>query len=379
MAYKFKLDEPLDKGVRRVASGQLDRVCDALDSLDAKVFVHEARKSLKRVRALLRLIRHALGKGHWRRLNEELRDTGRLLAGDRDRDVRCETLALLAREAGKGLAGALQRVSALEAVRPPEPSLSISVLAPPVTALRQAVERMHLMRQTLAKLAVEIEAKHLEIGLERTHRAGHRALAAAQAGVKEAGANEANAKQNGANRTGAADEQFHELRKVVQLHWRQMQLLAAAWPELFKARITSARGLARDLGLEHDFAALAQWLEQHAAHVSRQDVRLIVSACQQAQTGLRTTALKDAEILFASRPRDFAREAIAYWTTAVAASATKKVKRDVPSPKRALPASGQRRKAAGNNESIAAPGEGGGGEARVRSRTSRKARTAPAG
>ncbi len=379
MAYKLKLDEPLEKGARRVAIEQLERACDAFESLDANAFVHEARKSLKRVRALLRLLRDALRNSQWQELNSELRNIGRLLSRHRDWDVRRDTLALLAKDAGKGLAAALERVTALDtgvrtAAPVSAPVSSHAPDAPPTSALRQAVDRMRAIRHDIAKLDADIDAEHLESGLERTHRAGHRAREAIQANPDSADTTSAN----------ASDEQFHELRKVVQIHWRQMQLLEAAWPELFKARIASARGLARDLGLEHDFSALAQWLEApEAGYIQRPDARVIVSACRRAQADLRSAALREAEILFAGRPRVFASEAIAYWSAAVSACAAKKTKRGVAARNRAAPvpkgASARRPKAAAPMGTGPVIGDGDGGENPVRSKRPRKARTAPAG
>ena len=56
MPYRFKIDEPVEKGFRRIAREQLDV---ALAELAAPQVppkgVHECRKALKRLRALVRL------------------------------------------------------------------------------------------------------------------------------------------------------------------------------------------------------------------------------------------------------------------------------------------------------------------------------------
>jgi CHAD domain-containing protein len=54
--------------------------------------VHEARKSLKRLRALVKISRPALGDARYRRENAEFRQTGRLLSAARDAKVLIETL-----------------------------------------------------------------------------------------------------------------------------------------------------------------------------------------------------------------------------------------------------------------------------------------------
>src|SRR5262245_53924237 len=96
MAYRLKLSESLTRGVRRIALDQLDLAEQRLkDKSDPVAAVHEARKSLKRTRALLRLIRPALGESVYRRENGQLRDAGRLLSASRDRDVMRETVVKL--------------------------------------------------------------------------------------------------------------------------------------------------------------------------------------------------------------------------------------------------------------------------------------------
>jgi hypothetical protein len=58
MPYRFKLSEPFDEGVRRIGLQQIDRAIGELEAaLKAGGQVHATRKTLKRIRALLRLAR----------------------------------------------------------------------------------------------------------------------------------------------------------------------------------------------------------------------------------------------------------------------------------------------------------------------------------
>ena len=59
--------------------------------------VHETRKALKRLRALLVLLRPELGAKRYARENAALRDCGRRLAGARDAEVMLGTLDSLVR------------------------------------------------------------------------------------------------------------------------------------------------------------------------------------------------------------------------------------------------------------------------------------------
>jgi hypothetical protein len=62
---------------------------------DLNPAVHEARKDLKKLRAVLRLVRDDLGDAVYRSENVRFRDAGRMLSGARDAHVRVETLAAL--------------------------------------------------------------------------------------------------------------------------------------------------------------------------------------------------------------------------------------------------------------------------------------------
>src|ERR671929_1828085 len=94
-AYRLKEGEPLRDEIARVARGRIDNAIDELsgktDSTPVEA-VHEARKDMKKLRALLRLTRGELGEQVYSRENACFRDAARELAGQRDADVMLETL-----------------------------------------------------------------------------------------------------------------------------------------------------------------------------------------------------------------------------------------------------------------------------------------------
>src|SRR5919201_4778965 len=94
-SYRFLEGEAMPDGLRRIARGRIDHAVDELrgetDS-SAEEAVHEARKDMKKLRAVLRLARDELGDEVYRRENECFRDAGRRLSGVRDADVMLETL-----------------------------------------------------------------------------------------------------------------------------------------------------------------------------------------------------------------------------------------------------------------------------------------------
>jgi CHAD domain-containing protein len=90
--------EPAADGLQRMALAQVDLTLELLrayDSADGGRAVHETRKAIKRLRALLRLLHGRLGEEAYARENAALRQTAQLLAGARDAEVMLATLEQL--------------------------------------------------------------------------------------------------------------------------------------------------------------------------------------------------------------------------------------------------------------------------------------------
>ncbi|MEZ5851728.1 MAG: CHAD domain-containing protein [Hyphomicrobiaceae bacterium] len=299
MPYRFKPKESLEENIRRIAVEQVDRVL-ALPGDDVERQVHETRKCLKRARALLRLVRDGLPRTQARELNATLREAGQMLSRQRDRDVRQGTLAALREGARPALTAALGRAQAHNraATPPTDPAATAKSEAHATEALAVVHARLREVRETLAGLSLRGDTETIRRGLERTHRAARQALCdIAQ---------------------DPHDEAFHELRKVVQAHWRQTVLLSGAWPQMMQTRATIAQDLSQALGQEHDFTMLAQWcLGQVGNGLAARDAGAIATACRQRQEELRMRCLAEAERLFNGKPRRFARDTVALWELAI--------------------------------------------------------------
>src|SRR3954447_23499769 len=111
-SFRFDPGEPVPDEVRRVARGRIDHALDELrgnsDSTREEA-VHEARKDMKKLRALLRLVRGELGGRVYSAENACFRDTARELAGVREADAKLATLGDLEERYG-GLPGAANRL-----------------------------------------------------------------------------------------------------------------------------------------------------------------------------------------------------------------------------------------------------------------------------
>ena len=79
---RFHVDERIPGAIQRIASGQFDRMTHRLNDpdVDPDEAIHTARKAMKRLRGLLRLVRDEVGQSAYRNENAVLRDTSRRLA-----------------------------------------------------------------------------------------------------------------------------------------------------------------------------------------------------------------------------------------------------------------------------------------------------------
>jgi len=86
MAYRFKHSETVPQNVKRIAAEQLDSAIALLKGkrgTNREDAVHEVRKSIKKTRALLRMVRPELGD-FFLNENVRLRDVGHKLSELRD-------------------------------------------------------------------------------------------------------------------------------------------------------------------------------------------------------------------------------------------------------------------------------------------------------
>lgn len=294
MTYRLKLGETIQDGFHRIGAEQIQRAIEELrGQRDAARAVHESRKALKRIRALLRLFRPALGKATFTRENAFFRDTGALLSSARDAEVMLETAIKLEASDPRGAKGATAK---LRAILGAAASRAENGKTRPAAAT-EAVARLESHAPAFARLTLKSTSfDTVALGLERSVRRAQRCLIAAY--------------------DEGTDEAFHDWRKTVQQHWRHMALLSRAWPELTEARLKAARRLSQCLGDDHDLAILRGQIEvQPPSGLTLRDRRDIGRAIARRQTEIRALAKPAGQQLFADDPRTLARLFETYWDT----------------------------------------------------------------
>jgi CHAD domain-containing protein len=286
MAFRLRRREKLNAALRRIAGERLDAALKGLsDRSDADGAVHEARKDMKRLRALLRLMRSSLGAQDYRRENVAYRDIARQLATARDAKVLLDTLSALESELdGEVSNEALADIrSALSAGRD-QASREESVRAA-LVGLEAARLRLKTLRLK------EDEWPALAGGLKRLYRCGRRGYALAAA--------------------GGDSQALHDWRKEVKYLWHGLQLLEAMWPKIMGKLADEAHLLADLLGDDHDLAALTDCLNAEA--VGAQALSPLRDLIGKRRRALQAKAVRLGAKLYAEKPGAFVKRHQAYW------------------------------------------------------------------
>jgi len=280
--------EPLGPALARIAAGQFDRITAGLRmNPDRDAAVHDARKALKRLRALLRLVGSHLSKDVFREEDVVLRDLGRRLAEARDARTRIDTLVALSPDR----CGVLQEhlindhrtVSALLLT-------DTDLMAQILTTTKCARERWATHLPGLVK----DEFAAISPGLRRTYRRGR--------------------KRMGRALHLPTDEAFHEWRKEVKHLRYQMESLRPIDPLSFGGAIAALASLGEVLGTEHDHTVLGSVVireggcDGEAAHV--------LELLQARKEELRISAVPLAKKVYSGKSGRFIRRIGARWEAA---------------------------------------------------------------
>lgn len=242
MAYRIKPHKSATREIRRVACERLEKAQEALlcPPEERTEGIHQARKRIKELRALVRLVREPLGE-RYQQENRRFRNINRRLSAVRDAG------ALV--EAWDELAGVMPEHFNTEGTQAVRKRLALRAQDG-----GQTVGELHgILGEALGDLAAaEAEVTDWPLagkgfalyrgGLRRSFSGGRKALAAAF--------------------ELASDERLHDWRKQVKDHWYHTLLLRALWPDAFDLRANRLKQLSELLGQDQDLGMLQRLLKQ---------------------------------------------------------------------------------------------------------------------
>jgi CHAD domain-containing protein len=286
MAFELRSDESVADGLRRLAAKELRRarreVSRAVPPGDKAV--HDARRSVKKARAILQLVQ----ANHGRRLDgsrKRLRSVNRTLSRLRDTDAMQNVLEQL-REANPRL------VSQKTFARIRRRLASIKREAIDTVKPRKYWGRIDKMLRALRRSAKHWTPRDggfdaVAPGIRRAHKRGRKALSRA--------------------RRQERAEDFHEWRKAMKTLWYALRLVERSCPRV-RRDIAALHRAETWLGDEHNAVVLCTELSRDRSVCrSAADLDRLRLAADTLQCAARARALKATSRLYARKSGEYLR------------------------------------------------------------------------
>ncbi|HEX4769691.1 MAG TPA: CHAD domain-containing protein [Bryobacteraceae bacterium] len=287
--YHLKSKESISEGVSRALQEQLQVAIHSLrKGGDLSESIHDARKALKKTRALLRLGRSGLGSAY-DEANSKLRDLGRRLSCVRDAVALVESATRMQNEEeDKNIKASAQRAQA--ALRERQDEITRQFV--------EAQEKEHVIDglqavvdESAAWPIEQIDFPAIMTGVKNTIKNGRKALRTA--------------------RSDAQPENFHEWRKRAKDFRYHVSFLRKLWPEVLDGYADSAKDLEQKLGEDHNLAVLSSLLKNFP--LTRRDKTVLAGIIKNRQDKLRKEALEAGTLLYKEGPKHWSQRLMVCW------------------------------------------------------------------
>jgi CHAD domain-containing protein len=292
MAYRFaKSQDTVQDGVRKIATNLIDNAVDAAKQRrNPEETVHELRKTCKRLRGLIRLVRPVFADYHAE--NAAFRDAGRKLSYLRDTAVLIQTYDTLLNayddQVDRARFAPIRRRLTLQqkqSANHSEAGRRLEEFGQGMAGARGRVRRWRLSEDGFDAI---------EPGITKSYKAARRAMAAASQEISV--------------------ETVHEWRKRVKDHWYHTRLLTPIWRKQMKTSGVVARDLGELLGQHHDLDVFQERLvEGEIADAA--DLEVLIGLAKRRQEALADEAFVMGARLLAEPPKNLTRRWRSYWQT----------------------------------------------------------------
>lgn len=292
MAFRLKKSVPVTDDVRRIVLRQLEVAISELHTVgdpQSDDAVHDARRRIKKIRAIIRLVRPALDKSY-RAVDDDLRTVARMLAPVADGRGIIETLDEIGRRYGKAIpprtlnaarAGVVRHGA--RADRETAERGVLEVAADTLRSERKRVKHWHMTAQGFRAIGP---------GLEESYRRARRMMILAWSKPKPS--------------------HFHTWRRYVKDHWFHVRLLEGRCGNHlvgYERRIEALDGV---LGEYHNVVLLRDVLVSDV-HLPREETARCLRIFARYQRLLRRHAELLGVRIYTEPPRRFVRRVRHLW------------------------------------------------------------------
>jgi CHAD domain-containing protein len=294
MTVKLRNREPGTLEARRIVDEHIGAALLALNGRrPSDRSIHSARKSIRKARAVWRLLQQALPRATYRYLNKQLRAAGQPLGAARDAAILVVTLDRLLKTRGGAAAASTVKVFRRALVQSRN-TVKHDVMAAPTG--------LALTRRTLGSAHQRIEDCSLEKrgwsvlgkGMRRVYGRGRRMYRRA--------------------RSDRCAAHLHGWRKQVKYLHHELAYLRPLWRGPIRKLADATDELSERLGVDHDLAILrAQVITHNRTFSSAAQQAEIIAAIEREREHLQSAAFMLGARIYAQKPADFSTRCGEYW------------------------------------------------------------------
>ena len=287
--------ETVAENVNRILKGQINNIighCTG-EQEDKHKSVHEIRKSIKRIRAVLRLIRDEIGYSTYYRENIFYRDLGRRLSEVRNFNVLIDSTGLLRTDLSNTIPGSEfdPLIASLEEQR------------------NKLLDRLVIQEEIMKAIPKKLDTAKSRIrdfpvlhddfsafagGLIRIYRQGKR--------------------YKDISRQHPTSRNLHDLRKRIKYLWYQMLILYPIFPSMLQAYAEILNQIGENLGNHHDFDVLHRFLDQNPGLLEERIHTTLMEACEIKKTSILSHTWNAIDSIYSEKPMDIAGRFTHYWS-----------------------------------------------------------------
>ena len=295
MTYRLKPDEPLPTGIKRIATEQIEKAIkelSATDELGVDEAVHQARKRLKKTRAVVRLVRDRLGSEIYKQENARFRDLARNLAKLRDANVQIETLDNLTDHFAETVAPEtftdMRRELRVDYRREYQRVINEDIITSVKNQLKDT-------KSNIADWEIDSDDwSAIAPSLKRVYKRGYKGLHRA---ISE-----------------PSTENLHDWRKRVKYLRYQLRILRPLWTEMMTEWIDRTHDLSDYLGEDHDLAVLTEFTSSQPERFEGENtLDTLIALGDRRRQELQSSAIVLGKRIYTEKPKDFVDRLGNYW------------------------------------------------------------------
>ena len=295
MNFELGLSESADEGIKRIILERVDEIYELMVNPypTREKAVHEARKSFKRIRAALRLVRDETGEAWYRRENEFYRDASRVLAPVRD-----STVLVLALDATTEAYADIVPPSMFESIRAKlldRHERIVRELLDEQDVMAAVAQMMREGRSRIVGMPVQgTDFALFDDGLRRVYKNGRKAMYEALADPGD-------------------PVKFHEWRKQVKYLWHHLEILQPTWPLMLLDTANELHTVSDFLGDAHDLMELKETLLTEPEFSGDRNLITLLALLDRRRAGLEEASWTLGQRLYHEGPRAFVERISTYW------------------------------------------------------------------